>query len=63
MEDIRSDVIRRVMRGVGFEPTNPYGSGFPSDLTSISTLLSPPPLARLGYPRASPVSIIYASSI
>ena len=42
----------RFMRGVGFEPTNPYGSGSPITFLKI---LSPPPLARLGYPRSPPI--------
>ena len=39
-----------LMRGVGFEPTNPYGTGA---LIRFLRILSPAPLTRLGYPRAS----------
>ena len=40
--------LSKLMRGVGFEPTNPYGTGA---LIPFAGILSPAPLTRLGYPR------------
>ena len=48
--------LSKLMRGVGFEPTNPYGTGA---LIPFAGILSPAPLTRLGYPRPS---VSYASS-
>jgi len=39
----------KMVRGAGFEPANPYGSGSPN-LTSVHGFLSPPPLTWLGDP-------------
>ena len=44
-----ASVFPELMRGVGFEPTNPYGTGA---LIHFSWILSPAPLTRLGYPRS-----------
>ena len=46
----------KMVRGVGFEPTNPCGSGF---LLFCFGILSPPPLTRLGYPRAFLSFMVY----
>ncbi|MCD6591911.1 MAG: hypothetical protein J7K78_02715 [Thaumarchaeota archaeon] len=42
--------VTEMMRPPGFEPTNPYGTGA---LIRFLRILSPAPLTRLGYPRAS----------
>ena len=55
-------VTNGLMRGVGFEPTNPYGTGAPIR-PLFHRILSPAPLTRLGYPRAAFLLYILAVGV
>ena len=57
MEEDEADWILTIgglMRGVGFEPTNPYGMRFPSWISSSERHvgIDLTPLTKLGNPRA-----------
>lgn len=45
-------LLEGLVREVGLEPTDPYGSGYLIRMTPyLHTILSPPPLTSLGYSR------------